>query len=133
MYQLKKVYGVISFEDAKIKLVVLEKNVQRTNCLYYDECKIIYTDNEFNLINVEALKEALNNLVRNADAFIGRSLKRYVINIPCLPTISVCSQSPQFLVFKQYLDENKYQNLINKITCCGIKNDRTIINIHPQE
>jgi hypothetical protein len=133
MYQLRKVYSTISFEANKVKLLVVERNTNTTNCLYYDEFEQEYLDRAFSFINIDALVENIQKMLKNADIFLGRPIRRHVVHIPCLPTISVHDESPNFLIFNQQLDEYKYFNFVNKIKRCVINDNRTVIKIYPKE
>jgi hypothetical protein len=103
MFNLKQVYANIDFERSKIKLLIVEKTAKKTNCLYYNEIVQDYLDDQMRFINISELHSKLVKLIKDADDFIGINVKRYIVNIACLPLNIKFYSSPKFLVFDQVL------------------------------
>lgn len=116
MYKLKSVYATISFERNKINLLVVEhaKN-DKINCLYYNSVEHNYLDENISFINYDHLVDKLRTLVRGADNFLGINIKRYIVNISCLPIKSIQGRSPESLVFDTLTEEHLH-NYVNKLT-----------------
>ena len=115
MYNLKKVFGIISFEANHIKILVVENASGTQHCLYFK--KVVYPgyNENFKLNNYKATKQILNNELLKADMFIGAKVKRYLLDIPNLP-INMINQSFENKNFKSeedicnYIDNNPYYN-----------------------
>jgi hypothetical protein len=103
MFNLKQVYANINFERSKIKLLIVEKTAQKTNCLYYNEINQTYLDDNMRFVNIGDLHDKLVNLIKGADDFMGINVKRYIVNISCLPLDIKFNVSPKFLAFDQVL------------------------------
>jgi hypothetical protein len=103
MFNLKQVYAVLNFDRSKIKLLVIERTSEKINCIYYDETSLTYLDDKINFINASELNDKLVNLIKAADNFMGINIKRYIINISCLPIDMKLKNSPKFLTFEQVL------------------------------
>jgi hypothetical protein len=115
MYKLKSVYATISFERNKINLLVVEHTAEhKTNCLYYNSIEHDYLDVNISFINHENLLDKLRTLVKGADNFLGINIKRYIVNISCLPIKSFQGHSPESLVFEA-LSEEHANNYISKL------------------
>ena len=115
MYNLKKVFGIISFEANHIKILVVENASGTQHCLYFK--KVVYPgyNENFKLNNYKATKQILNNELLKADMFIGAKVKRYLLDIPNLP-INTINQSFENKNFKSeedicnYIENNPYYN-----------------------
>jgi hypothetical protein len=104
MFNLKQVYAILNFEKSKIKLLVVEKKVNKINCLYYDEISHTYLNDDIQFINANDLRERLLKMTKLADNFMGVNIKRYIVNISCLPLQIKSKTSPKFLTFGQILN-----------------------------
>ena len=115
MYNLKKVFGVISFEAKYIKILVVENATGIQHCLYFK--KIIYPGygENFRLNDFRVTKRILNAELLKVDKFIGAKVKRYLLDIPNLP-INMIYQTFENKNFKSeedvfnYIDNNPYYN-----------------------
>jgi hypothetical protein len=114
MYKLKSVYATISFERNKINLLVVERTKDKTNCLYYNSITHDYLDQNISFINYDHLIAKLRTLVRGGDKFLGINIKRYIINISCLPIKSIQGHSPESLVFETLIDDHAH-SYVNKL------------------
>lgn len=133
MFNLKQVYATINFERSKIKILIVEKTVQKTNCLYYDEICLTYLDENMHFINIGELHNKLTKLIKAADNFMGVNVKRYIVNIACLPlNIKFCT-SAKFLVFDQILTWDHYNNYINKIKKLNSDTKEQILHVNPKK
>jgi hypothetical protein len=131
MFKLKEVYGTLCFEHAKIKLVVLEKQVNSINCLYMNELCFNYLDDNFRIINSDEFRNKLFNLVRSADEFLSMNIKRYILHVSCLPMQIISSTSANFLIFNQKLTQDNYNTYINKYRNKNIGGDNLALEINP--
>jgi cell division ATPase FtsA len=131
MFKLKQVYGTLCFEHAKIKLVVLEKQANRVNCLYMNELSFNYLDDNFKIINSDEFRNKLFNLVRSADEFLNMNIKRYILHVSCLPMQTISSTSAVFLIFNQKLTQDNYNTYINKYRNQNIGGDNLALEINP--
>jgi hypothetical protein len=115
MYKLKSVYATISFERNKINLLVVESaKDNKTNCLYYNSIEHNYLDQNISFTNYNTLVDKLRTLVKDADNFLGMNIKRYIVNISCLPIKSIQGRSPESLVFETLTEEHAH-NYIDKL------------------
>jgi hypothetical protein len=107
MYNLKKVYATLSFQDDAISLTVLENN-ETTNCLYSNSIKIQYIDADFNFVNVHKIKEVISYLTENCDRFLGITIKKYIVNFDNIPLTNKNTEAdPTFLTnLKNILNES---------------------------
>lgn len=131
MFNLKQVYANINFERSKIKLLIVEKTAQKINCLYYSEINQIYLDDDMHFINIGELHNKLIDLIKAADDFMGVNIKRYIVNISCLPLSIKFNVSPKFLVFDQILDWNHFNNYVNKIKKLNQSNSQQTLHVNP--
>lgn len=132
MFNLKQVYANINFERSKVKLLIVEKTAHKVNCLYYNEIKQVYLDENMRFINVNELHKKLVDLIKEADDFMGINVKRYIVNISCLPLKMKFNTSPKFLAFDQVLTWNHCNNYINKIKNVNSNNDEQILHVNPK-
>jgi hypothetical protein len=82
--------------------------------LYYNSIEHDYLDQNVVFLNHDNLIEKLRILINGADTFLGVNIKRYIVNISCLPIKSVQSRSHESLVFEPLNDEHA-NNYINKL------------------
>jgi hypothetical protein len=131
MYKLERVYAIISFERNKINLLVIENSKEhKVNCLYFNSVEHTYLDENIAFINYENLVDKLRNLVSNADSFLGLNIKRYIINISCLPIKSIEGRSPESLVFEN-LTEDHANNYAEKLLLAKRDENQYMLKIHP--
>jgi hypothetical protein len=131
MYFLKRVYAILSFENNRIKLLVLERQNDKQNCLYFNEIKLEYLDNNYKFFNATELQKSVQKLTKSADEFLGINIKRYILNIGYLPLKTNASASPTFLLFNQILSNRHYLNYINKVKNQSSVNDEYVLEISP--
>ncbi len=83
MYNLKKIYGVISFGFDSVKIAIFDAFENTKHCLFYTSEKLPinpYTD------NIEKTKNILTTKLLDIDKFIGIQIKRYLI---CIEDLSM--------------------------------------------
>jgi hypothetical protein len=131
MYKLKSVYATISFERNKINLLVVEHAPKyKTNCLYYNSVELEYLDKDICFVNYERLIDKLRTLVKGADSFLGINIKRYIINISCLPINSIQGLSHESLVFEALTEEHAI-NFVNRLMLAKRDEKQYALRIFP--
>jgi cell division ATPase FtsA len=131
MYKLKSVYATISFERNKINLLVVERaKDDKIHCLYFNSVEHDYLDNNISFINFQNLVDKLRTLLRNADNFLGINIKRYIINISCLPIQTIQGRSPESLVFETLTEEHAH-NYVNKLLLAKRNENQYTLRINP--
>ena len=133
MYNLKSVYGIISFDKTKVNVLVVEKtNTEKINCLFYDYEELDYLDENLEFKDRVDLTSKILNLLTKADNFIGTIVKRYIVNISFLPIRIIRNTSNTFsLVSNQVLTAGEYKNLIKQISVLDNSQNEQIISINP--
>lgn len=133
MYNLKNVYGVISFNKSRIKVLVVERAESgKVNCLYNNCVSLNYLNANNQFINKEELSKTLLNMLTKADEFIGIVVKRYIVNISYMPVEIVKNISTDHEVKVNHeLDLADYMSYTSKVNFLNGNNDKTIINLHP--
>jgi hypothetical protein len=117
MYNLKKVFGIISFEEGAIKVLVLDSaNKEQPKYLFYDKIDLEYSYDFSNIVNTENIEKAISKLTRRADEFIGLVVSNYIINIPALNANPIRKISPNFPVIEGYCSEQLKYGLIDKVS-----------------
>ena len=115
MFNLKKVFGIISFEANHIKILVVENASGIQHCLYFKKVAYPGHNENFKLNDHDVTKRILNIELLKVDKFIGAKVKRYLLDIPNLP-INMIYQSFDNQNFKSeadicnYIDNNPYYN-----------------------
>jgi len=87
MYKIGKVNKVISFEDGVVKLLVSEKTNGVYHELFFKKVNVEYDSTFKNVIHLTILKQAIYQLIKSADKFLGLSINSYDLSIPNLPTM----------------------------------------------
>lgn len=134
MYNLKNVYGVISFNKSRVNVLVVEKAINgKINCLFFDYLDINYLNDKLEFINKDLLRDKLLELLTKADEFFGVIVKRYIINVSYLPVRVVKNISKDFeLNENKELDQNDYLSFVNKVDFLDAVTNERIINVHPE-
>ena len=115
MFNLKKVFGIISFEANHIKILVVENASGIQHCLYFKKVEYPGHNENFKLNDHDVTKRILNIELLKVDKFIGAKVKRYLLDIPNLP-INMIYQTFDNQNFKSeadicnYIDNNPYYN-----------------------
>ena len=115
MFNLKKVFGIISFEANHIKILVVENASGIQHCLYFKKVAYPGHNENFKLNDHDVTKRILNIELLKVDKFIGTKVKRYLLDIPNLP-INMIYQSFDNQNFKSeadicnYINNNPYYN-----------------------
>lgn len=115
MFNLKKVFGIISFEANHIKILVVENASGIQHCLYFKKVAYPGHNENFKLNDHDVTKRILNIELLKVDKFIGTKVKRYLLDIPNIP-INMIYQSFDNQNFKSeadicnYIDNNPYYN-----------------------
>ena len=115
MFNLKKVFGIISFEANHIKILVVENASGIQHCLYFKKVAYPGHNENFKLNDHDVTKRILNIELLKVDKFIGAKVKRYLLDIPNLP-INMIYQSFDNQNFKSeadicnYINNNPYYN-----------------------
>jgi hypothetical protein len=116
MYNLKKVFGIISFETGIIKVLVLDAtNKNQPKYLFYDKLDLEYSHDFSDIVNTKNVEEAVNTLTQRADEFLGLTIQSYIINIPALNASITKQISPKFSVVGGHCSEELKYDLIDKI------------------
>lgn len=133
MYNLKNVYGVISFNKSRIKVLVVERAESgKVNCLYNNCVSLNYLNANNQFINKEELSKTLLNMLTKADEFIGIVVKRYIVNISYMPVEIIKNISTDHEVkIDHELDLADYMSYTSKVNFLNGNNDKTIIDLHP--
>ena len=133
MYNLKIVYGVISFNKSRIKVLVVERaDSGKINCLYNNCISLNYLNANNEFINKEELSKTLLNILTKADEFIGIVVKRYIVNISYMPIEIVKNISVDYEIkINKELDLADYMSYTSKINFLNNNSDKTIIDLHP--
>lgn len=133
MFNLKNVYGVLSFSRTRINLLVVERSTTgKNNCLFYDFVDLDYLTETNEFKNREVLVDKIVHLLTKADKFIGIVVKRYIFNVTYLPIRVVKNISKDFSI-----DENKtlemydYLTFIKNVNFLDDSTNETILDIHP--
>jgi hypothetical protein len=131
MYKLERVYATVSFERNRINLLVVEHDKNHeTHCLYYGSCQQEYLGSNLSFINHNELIKKTRELINNADKTLGMNIKRYIINISCLPIRAVQKRSPNFQVF-QHLTLDHANNHIDKVLGMNRDTENYALRVFP--
>jgi hypothetical protein len=128
MFNLNKVYGIISLEKTNVTLVVFDVASSQKHCLFYKSVELKNSSNFSNLINETEISEVVNDLCYKADEFTGMNIKRYIINIPSLSLNKISCKSPGFKLITPYVDDDSRQNYDNMIDMLSSNKDDKVVN-----
>jgi hypothetical protein len=124
MYNLKKIIGIVSFEENKIKLSIIDvKNINEPRYLYFDSREVNYTCDFSSTIDMNEVRVKVIELITNADDFSGIIVKRYVINIPFLKINVQNFKSPNFNILSGYCDKDFKNELFTKTKISNLLNE----------
>ncbi|MDR2821486.1 MAG: hypothetical protein LBV53_00845 [Mycoplasmataceae bacterium] len=84
MFNLKKIFATISFEQNCIKVLVLDNTDAKLQYLFFDKVELDYSYDFSNIVNTHKIDSALKMLTTKVDNFIGMTINRYIVNIPFL-------------------------------------------------
>ncbi|GHU31245.1 hypothetical protein FACS1894166_02320 [Bacilli bacterium] len=133
MYNLKEVYATISFDYDKIRLLVVEqKDNGQINCLYYNHLQISYLNEDLSFSSTAKLLDTVDSLIRQADKFLSTNIKRYILNISCLPLKSVNLRSSESLIFGP-LTPATATNCVNRVLDSGKNVKEMLLQVIPSK
>jgi hypothetical protein len=84
MFNLKKIFATISFEQNSIKVLVLDNTDDKLQYLFFDKVDLEYSYDFSNIVSTHKIDNALKTLTVKVDNFIGMTINRYIVNIPFL-------------------------------------------------
>jgi len=111
MYRIGKVNKVLSFEDGVVKLLISEKTDGVYHELFFKKINVEYDSTFKNVIHLTIFKQAIYQLIKSADKFLGLSINSYDLSIPNLATMVKNYISPEFDVIGGICDIDNLKNI----------------------
>jgi hypothetical protein len=127
MFNLKKVFAILSFEENIVKLVILENNKGKTNCIFYKQVNVEYDNTFADIDRCAKLNKILVNLTIEADKFIGINVKKYIINVSDIDVRIDTNISPVFKILNNIVMFDSKKNYLNKIQLIDSIDNKQVI------